>query len=122
MPFHPKNIPRARELRRTQTPAEVALWKLLRAHQMEGYHWRRQHPIGPYFADFACPKACLVVELDGSSHDERADHDANRDIVLKEAGWTTLRIPNRDLLRSPESVWEVIALHLVIPKAKSEAQ
>ena len=63
------NIARARELRRDMTPPERALWKLLRAHRMEGWHWRRQHPIGNYYADFACPAAMLVVDLDGRSHD-----------------------------------------------------
>ena len=108
----PRKIVRARELRREQTPHEAALWQLLRAHRMEGFHWRRQHPIGPYFADFACVKAKLVVELDGSSHDDRQEHDAHRDAMLREHGWTTLRIPNRDLMRSPEGVWQTIVAQL----------
>ena len=101
-------IERARRLRREQTPFERALWKLLRAHQMEGSHFRRQHPIGRFTADFACPQAKLVVELDGNSHDERLEQDAVRDEFLRECGWTTLRIPNRDLMRSPEDVWKNI--------------
>ena len=103
-----RNIARARELRRDMTPPERALWKLLRAHRMEGWDWRRQHPIGNYYADFACPAAMFVVELDGRSHDDRQDADDNRDAVLKELGWTTLRIPNRDLMRDAEGVWQTI--------------
>ncbi len=110
--FHAKKTLRARELRRDMTYYEKALWKMLRAHQMKGIHWRRQHPIGPYIADFACTAAKLVVELDGISHDERQDYDANRDAVLGELGWTTFRIPNRDLIRDPESVWRTIVLQL----------
>ena len=102
------NIARARELRRATTLPERTLWKLLRAHQMEGLHWRRQHPIENYYADFACQAAMLVVELDGRSHDDTQDADANRDAALRELGWTTFRIPNRDLMRDPESVWQMI--------------
>src|SRR6476469_8531863 len=103
-PPHPKTA-RARELRRHQTPYETALWKLLRDHQMDGYHWRRQYPIGPYFADFACAKAKLIVELDGRSHDGRELADTDRDFALKQWGWTTLRVLNTDLMRHPEGVW-----------------
>ena len=76
---------------------------------MRGLHWRRQHPIGNYYADFACVGAKLVVELDGSSHDDRQQSDANRDEVLSELGWTTMRFSNGDFARSPEGVWEKIA-------------
>lgn len=75
---------------------------------MNGFHFRRQHPIGRFTADFACPKAKLVVELDGNSHDERVEQDAVRDELLRECGWRTLRVPNRDLMRSPEDVWKNI--------------
>ena len=112
------NITRARELRRAITLPERTLWKLLRAHQMEGLHWRRQHPIGNYYADFACQTAMLVVELDGRSHDDTQDADANRDAALNGLGWTTLRIPNRDLMRDPESVWQTI-LDQMVSRANS---
>jgi very-short-patch-repair endonuclease len=79
---------------------------------MDGYHWRRQYPIGPYFADFACIKAKLIVELDGCSHDGREQSDINRDFVLNQWGWTTLRITNTDLMRYPDAVWQTIVQHL----------
>ena len=108
----PKSVARARELRQQMTPPERKLWKLLRHHQMQGLHWRRQHPIGPYFADFACSQAMLVIELDGASHDDRQEADANRDTVLGELGWTTLRFSNSEFARSPHGVWEKIAAFL----------
>ncbi len=111
-PTPKRNIARARELRRDMTPPERTLWKLLRAHQMDGLHWRRQHPIGNYYADFACSHARLIVELDGRSHDETQDADANRDFALRELRCTTLRIPNCDLLRDPEAVWQNILIYL----------
>ena len=96
---------RARELRQTQTPYEAALWKLLRARQLQGYKFRRQVPIGPYFADFCCSKAKLVVELDGNSHDDREEYDALRDAALHSDGWRTIRISNRELMNNKEGVW-----------------
>ena len=59
---------RARALRRQQTEAEALLWRHLRSRQVLGLKFRRQHPIGPYFADFACIDIGLVIELDGGQH------------------------------------------------------
>ena len=44
---------RARDLRRNQTKAERALWQILRHPNLADWHFRRQHPISPYIADFA---------------------------------------------------------------------
>jgi very-short-patch-repair endonuclease len=58
----------ARRLRANQTGAEVLLWRELRKLETKGTHFRRQVPIGPYVADFACLASRLVIELDGSQH------------------------------------------------------
>ena len=99
---------RARELRKTQTPYEAKLWKLLSNRQLEGYKFRRQVPIGRYFADFCCVRAKLVVELDGNSHDDRQEYDALRDATMRNDGWRIIRIPNRDLMKDEEGVWLTI--------------
>ena len=95
---------RARELCQTQTPYEAKLWKLLRNRQLENYKFRRQVPIGPYFADFACLQEKLGIELDGSSHADRAEYDAMRDTTMVSDGWRVLRVANRDLMNHEESV------------------
>lgn len=112
MATHSKTV-RARDLRQNQTPFERAMWKLLRAHQLAGFGFRRQHPIGPYFADFACPAGRLIVELDGNSHEGREQSDANRDETLREMGWTTLRFHNVDLRDNADGVWREIERFLV---------
>jgi len=109
--LHPNTI-RARELRRSQTPAEAALWKLLRAHQLNGFQFRRQHPIDRFFADFACVQAKLIIELDGASHNDRIEADFARDEHLKQLGWKTLRFSNFDLSKNPEGVWLTVERHL----------
>ena len=58
----------ARQLRQEQTPAEAVLWQVLRTWDLPGYKFRRQHPIGRFIVDFYCPKALLIIEVDGDIH------------------------------------------------------
>jgi very-short-patch-repair endonuclease len=97
---------RARELRREATPAETALWKLLRHRRLHGLKFRRQFPIATFVADFCCYDLRLIVELDGDVHEEpsQAAHDANRDIFLRSLGYGILRFSNHRLFHDPESV------------------
>src|SRR5262249_37325892 len=85
------------------TPERI-LWGLLRGGRLGGLKFRRQHPIGPFFADFYCCEAKLVVELDGISHDGRGDADRRRETYLRKSGLTVLRIGNDDVLRDLEAV------------------
>ena len=62
---------RARSLRENMTDAERRIWQILRSHQMQGYKFRRQLPIGRYIADFVCHEARLIVEIDGGQHERR---------------------------------------------------
>ena len=63
----PQTVARARDLRQNRTKAERRLWSILRGSKLDGFKFRRQHPIDRYFADFACLEARLVVEVDGGS-------------------------------------------------------
>jgi len=65
--------PLARKLRRTPTDAEIRLWSRLRRKQLEGFRFRRQHPLGPYVVDFFCAAAKLIVEVDGGQHANDGD-------------------------------------------------
>jgi very-short-patch-repair endonuclease len=81
------------------TGVERRLWSYLRRRQVAGYKFRRQVPIGPYVADFACLSARLIVEVDGPGHDPV--HDAHRDNWFLAEGYRVLRV-------SAESVfWEI---------------
>ncbi len=99
-----QRIARARELRQTQTLSESILWKLLRDRRLEGYKFRRQHPIDRFVADFACAECKLIIELDGNSHDDRIEQDAARDEFLRQNGWHTLRVRNTDLMHNGNGV------------------
>jgi very-short-patch-repair endonuclease len=91
----------ARRLRRDATEAEKALWAMLRDDAL-GVRFRRQHPIPPHFADFACVLLKLVIEVDGGRHGGAAD--AVRDATLAARGWRMLRYWNNDVLSNRDGV------------------
>jgi very-short-patch-repair endonuclease len=94
----------ARRLRRRATRAEAVLWTALRREQVEGLHFRRQHPVGRFVLDFYCPAAKLVVEVDGDVHDLQEERDAERTRVLRAAGYRVIRFRNEEVLNHLESV------------------
>ncbi len=103
---------RARHLRKHQTVAEGLLWDELRQLRRQGYHFRRQAPIGRYVVDFACFSQRLVIEVDGIQHGlPRARAvDAARDADLTWRGFTVLRFRNDEVHDAMEGVMlEVLA-------------
>ncbi|MDQ6436779.1 DUF559 domain-containing protein [Mesorhizobium sp. LHD-90] len=98
---------RARELRQVENEAEDVLWQELRGRRLNGRKFVRQLPIGPYFADFACRQANLVVEVDGSQHAGRAS-DRFRDETMNRNGWSVLRIWHADVLNDRDAVLETV--------------
>ncbi len=99
---------RARELRRKQTNAERLLWRHLRDRSIAGFKFRRQHPIGPFFVDFACLRARFVVELDGGQHVEHARYDDVRTGFLERNGWRVSRFWDNDVLTQTDAVLNCI--------------
>ena len=104
----------ARHLRHHQTDAEHALWRMLRNRRFLDHKFRRQHPIGPFIADFACIAARLIVEADGGQHAESAA-DAGRTAWLHAGGWRVIRFWNTDILANPEHVADTILAALRDP-------
>jgi len=96
---------RAREQRRSPTLPEALLWQALRTRP-KGLKFRRQHPLGPYVADFYCAGARLVIEVDGESHSmgDRPAHDARRDEWLRNGGLQVVRFAASDVMRDLQSV------------------
>jgi very-short-patch-repair endonuclease len=106
---------RARELRRRSTDAEAQLWWLLRDRRLLGFKFRRQHRIGPYFADFACAERKLVIELDGGQHVERRKDDDRRTASLAMGSWRVMRFWDDDVLLRTADVLEMIVRTLTAP-------
>jgi len=88
---------RARALRRAATPPEQILWSILRGRRLGGLKFRRQEPIGPYFVDFCCREKRLVLELDGMSHEDKAEYDRRRQGWLEREGYQVVRVMNSDV-------------------------
>jgi very-short-patch-repair endonuclease len=106
---------RARELRHEPTEAEKLLWAHLRNGRLNGWRFRRQHPVPPHVVDFACVSARLVVEADGGQHAE-SERDRRRDRFIRSRGWRILRFWNHDILANPAGVIEAIAAALPPPR------
>ena len=92
------------------TEAEHVLWKRIRYKQVRDLQFYRQKPLLAFIVDFYCPKAKLVVELDGSQHFEEVHRaaDEERDAALLGLGLRVLRFDNRQVLTEIEAVLAVI--------------
>jgi very-short-patch-repair endonuclease len=100
----------SQSLRRSATDAEKHLWARLRGKQIKGLLFYRQKVIERYIVDFYCPKARLVIELDGGQHYEDAgrEKDSTRDDVLKGLGLTVLRFSDREVFTETDAVMQKI--------------
>ena len=96
------------ELHRNMTPAEVKLWARLRAHRLEGIHFRNQHAIGKYIVDICAPRKKLIIELDGGQHIDQQEYDEERTAYLKSKGYKVLRLWNNDVLKDIEGTIRAI--------------
>nr|WP_295370213.1 DUF559 domain-containing protein [uncultured Sphingosinicella sp.] len=102
--FKSRNTRRARELRNHATDAEKLLWRHLSRRQLAGWKFSRQLPVGPFFCDFVCREAKLVIELDGGQHALQVRQDASRTQLIESEGFRVLRFWNHDVLGNPDGV------------------
>jgi len=92
------------------TRPELILWLSIKGRKVDGLHFRRQHPIGPYVLDFYCHAAALCVEVDGESHSmgDRPERDERRDAWLAARGIRTLRIDAHTIFEDADAAWRTI--------------
>ena len=97
------------------TPTEALVWEHLRDRKFHGLKFRRQHPIGPYVADFFCADLGLVLEIDGAVHSdpEQQTRDRERTLFLQGLGCEVVRISNSQVESNPEQ-----ALTQALPNAQ----
>ena len=115
--YNKKLKPFARELRKNMTDAEKRLWAKIRMRQMGGHQFYRQRAIGNYIVDFYCPKAKLVLEVDGGQHysDEQIEIDRKRSSYLNRLGFKVMRFTNLDVLNNIDVVLDEIYRYLKSP-------
>lgn len=104
LPYNPKLKDRAKALRKAGNLAEVIFWKQVRNKQFLGLDFDRQKIIGNYIVDFYCPNLNLVIEIDGSSHNDKKEYDARRDMYLQELGVTVVHYTDKQVLTQIEGV------------------
>ena len=102
----------SRNLRKNMTDVERMLWAKIRGRQLQGFRFRRQHPIGSYIIDFICLELKLIIELDGSQHMGQQQYDMKRSQWLQSNGFKIMRFWNSDILDDLDGVMQAICMHL----------
>ncbi len=112
-------LKKARSLRKAMPKSEVILWQNLRREQLGGFKFRRQVPVGPFIADFACVEVRLIVEVDGATHaeDQEIAYNGRRTQFLEQQGWRVWRVLNTDIYEGLDGVLELLLLELERLKA-----
>jgi very-short-patch-repair endonuclease len=105
-------------MRKSMTPAEKILWEKLRNRQIKGFRFRRQHPLKDFIVDFFCYDAMLVIEVDGSVHDEikQKERDQQRTLILKRLGIKEIRFTNEDVIHHTDQVINKIETELQVKR------
>ena len=98
LPYNPKLKERAKELRKAKNLSEVLFWTQVNKKQFHEIDFDRQRIIGNYIVDFYVKKLGLIIEIDGTSHDEKVEYDSKRENYLKSLNLKIYRIPVDDIL------------------------
>ena len=107
--LHPVMLQRSRDLRHPLTPAEVKVWVRVRNRQL-GFKIRRQHPIGRFITEFACPETKLIIEIDGDTHTapDQVEYDLARMAWLETQGYQVIRFTNTEVHQQLQAVLETL--------------
>ncbi len=102
---------RVLEMRKNPTNGEKIMWDLLRRNTTE-YHFRRQHIVDRFIADFICVEKKLIVEVDGDIHDYKKAEDKERTKILNQLGFEIVRFSNDEIIKNREDIFQSIILKL----------
>lgn len=110
----PEMLRIAADLRKSMTPAEKVLWERLRNRQVKGFRFRRQHALKDFIVDFFCYEALLVIEVDGSVHDDikQSERDEQRTLILNRLGIREIRFTNHEVINHTDQVLKKIETEL----------
>jgi very-short-patch-repair endonuclease len=116
LPYNRKLKQPSRKLRKNMTAAEIFLWSKIKRKQIKGCWFYSQKPVGEYIADFYCPRAKLVIEVDGGQHyyQENKEYDKVRNQYMLSLGLKVLRFTNTEVLTNIDGVIEVIECNMLI--------
>ncbi len=108
LPYNPALKQRAKELRKSGNLSEALFWNAVKNRQLNGLDFDRQRVIGNYIVDFYCHEYALVVEIDGSSHDDKQEYDLARDHYLEALGLKILHVRDMDVKQNLSVVAELV--------------
>ena len=108
LPYNPLLKERARELRTQGILSEVLFWNMVKNKQILWLDFDRQRIIGNYIVDFYLSSLGMVFEIDGSSHDDKVEYDANRDEFLQSLGLQVIHILDHDVKKNIEWVMHIV--------------
>jgi len=111
LPYNPKLKERARALRKAGNLPEVLFWQRVHKNKFKGLDFDRQKIIGNYIVDFYCPNYQVVIEIDGSSHDNKQEYDAKRDKFLQSLGLEVIHISAKEVLQELDDVMHKLHNH-----------
>lgn len=111
LPYNPNLKEKARKLRKAGNLPEVLFWNRVKNKQFKGFDFDRQKIVGNYIVDFFCTNCNVVIEIDGSSHDDKADYDVERDAFLQSLGLTVIHIPVKDVMSNLDGVMQMLFDH-----------
>ena len=111
LPYNPALKGKARELRKAGNLPEVLFWNRVKKKQFKGYDFDRQKIVGNYIVDFFCTNRNVVIEIDGSSHDNKQEYDAERDSYLQSLNLNVIHIPVKDVMSNLDRVMELLSDH-----------
>jgi len=103
-----ETIQAAKLLRENMTEYESILWERLKGKQIDGFRFRRQHPIDFFIADFYCHQARLVVEIDGGIHEKKKEYDEGRTAEMEKFGIKVIRFSNDQIISNLDYVVSII--------------
>ena len=111
LPYNPKLKDRAKELRQAGNLSEVLFWNQVKNKQFKGFDFDRQKIVGNYIVDFFCTNCNVVIEIDGSSHDDKQEYDVERDAFLESLDLKVIHIPVADVMKNLNGVMEMLFNH-----------
>lgn len=111
LPYNPKLKDRAKELRKAGNLSEVLFWNEVKKGKFNGIDFDRQKIVGNYIVDFYCAEYIVVIEIDGSSHDNKQEYDAERDAYLASLGLKVIHIPDKEIRKNLAGVFEMLKSH-----------
>lgn len=108
LPYNPKLKQRAKELRKAGNLPEALLWQEIKQKKLLNLDFDRQKIIGNYIVDFFCGEKMAVIEIDGASHNAKADYDEQRDAYLKGLGLKVVHLLDSDVKNNLHGVIEFL--------------